>query len=94
MGFAGFSGLQRLFRAAYAPGWPDHPTRLRDLQEGGHASPSTLVAELVEAGRMPLESLTNSVDKAAFARAAQLLGAASTVHVTVLSGGQPSGLCA
>ncbi|MDZ4093418.1 MAG: MurR/RpiR family transcriptional regulator, partial [Paracoccaceae bacterium] len=32
MGFSGFSGMQRLFREAYAPGWPDYSTRLKNLK--------------------------------------------------------------
>ncbi len=28
MGFSGFSEMQKLFREAYSPGWPDYSTRL------------------------------------------------------------------
>lgn len=81
MGFAGFSDLQRLFRDAYAPGYPDYATRLHNLQAGGNGSPSALLAEFVEAGRMSLESLTKTVDEAAMARAVQVLAGASVVHL-------------
>ena len=32
-GFSGFSEMQRLFRDAYAPRWPDYPTRIEALRD-------------------------------------------------------------
>ncbi|MES2664772.1 MAG: MurR/RpiR family transcriptional regulator [Pseudomonadota bacterium] len=84
MGFSGFSEMQRLFREAYAPGWPDYSTRLKNLKEGGAGSPSALLAEFVEAGRLSLEALTSSVDEAALNAAVALLAQADTVHVVGL----------
>ena len=84
MGFSGFSEMQRLFREAYAPGWPDYSTRLKNLKEGGAGSPAALLAEFVEAGRMSLEALAKSVDEAALERAVQVLSRAETVHVVGL----------
>ena len=81
MGFSGFSGMQKLFRDAYAPGWPDYATRLANLKEGGAGSPSALLAEFVEAGRLSLEQLAKSVDDATLARAVSLLSAAQMIHV-------------
>lgn len=81
MGFSGFSGMQKLFRDAYAPGWPDYSTRLANLKEGGAGSPSALLAEFVEAGRLSLEQLAKSVDDATLARAVTLLSAAEMIHV-------------
>jgi DNA-binding MurR/RpiR family transcriptional regulator len=81
MGFSGFSEMQRLFREAYAPGWPDYSTRLRNLKEGGAGSPAALLAEFVEAGRLSLEALAKSADEAALSRAVALLAQAGTVHV-------------
>ena len=81
MGFSGFSGMQKLFRDAYAPGFPDYSTRLANLKEGGAGSPSALLAEFVEAGRLSLEQLAKSVDDATLARAVTLLSAARMIHV-------------
>lgn len=81
MGFSGFSEMQKLFREAYAPGWPDYSTRLKNLKQGGAGSPTALLAEFVEAGRLSLESLAKTVDEAALAEAVRLLSAAGTVHV-------------
>ncbi len=84
MGFSGFSEMQRLFREAYAPGWPDYSTRLKNLKEGGAGSPAALLAEFVEAGRMSLEALAKSVDEAALNAAVDVLARAETVHVVGL----------
>lgn len=84
MGFSGFSEMQKLFRDAYSPGWPDYGTRLRNLKEAGSGTPSALLAEFVEAGRLSLEALAKSVDAAALDQAVALLAAAETVHVVGL----------
>ena len=84
MGFSGFSEMQKLFRDAYAPGWPDYSTRLRNLRDQGRGSPAALLAEFVEAGRMSLEVLATSVDEAALNRAVEVLAGAGTVHVVGL----------
>lgn len=81
LGFSGFSGMQKLFREAYTPGWPDYSTRLKNLKDNGSGSPSALLAEFVEAGRLSLESLAKSVDEAALAQAVAVLARAETVHV-------------
>ncbi len=81
LGFSGFSGMQRLFRDAYAPGWPDYTTRLTNLKENGAGSPSALLAEFVEAGRLSLESLAKAVDEDALAAAVATLIAADTLHI-------------
>lgn len=84
LGFSGFSEMQRLFREAYTPGWPDYTTRLKNLKEGGAGSPSALLAEFVEAGRLSLEALAKSADEAALQSAVSVLSAAHTVHVVGL----------
>ena len=84
MGFSGFSEMQRLFREAYAPGRPNYSTRLKNLKEGGAGSPSALLAEFVDAGRLSLEALTTSVDEVALNQAVALLTQAETVHVVGL----------
>lgn len=81
LGFSGFSEMQRLFREAYAPGWPDYATRLQNLKEGAAGSPSALLAEFIEAGRLSLEALAKAADEAALGHAVEVLAAAQTVHI-------------
>lgn len=81
LGFSGFSDMQRLFRDAYAPGWPDYATRLDALKASPSGSPMALVAEFVEAGRISLESLAKSLDEAAMERAVATLSKADTIHI-------------
>ena len=84
LGFSGFSEMQRMFRDAYNPGWPDYSTRLKNLKADGAGSPSALLAEFIEAGRSSLEVLAKMADEAALARSVDLLAAAQTVHVVGL----------
>ncbi len=81
LGFSGYSEMQKLFREAYTPGWPDYATRLKNLKENDTGSPSALLAEFVEAGRMSLETLAKSVDEAALNVAVLTLSKAETIHV-------------
>ncbi|WGV16741.1 MurR/RpiR family transcriptional regulator [Fuscovulum ytuae] len=89
LGFTGFSEMQRLFREAYSPGWPDYATRLKNLKESGAGSPAALLAEFVDAGRLSLEQLAKSVDEAALAQAVAQLAQAGTVHVVGLRRAYP-----
>jgi DNA-binding MurR/RpiR family transcriptional regulator len=89
LGFSGFSEMQRLFREAYSPGWPDYATRLKNLKEGGAGSPAALLAEFVEAGRLSLEQLAKTVDEAALAQAVEQLAQAGTLHVVGLRRAYP-----
>ena len=84
LGFSGFSEMQRLFREAYSPGWPDYSTRLKNLKGGGAGSPTALLAEFIEAGRQSLETLAKSVDEVALQQAVGVLSGADTVHVVGL----------
>ncbi|MCB6177001.1 MurR/RpiR family transcriptional regulator [Rhodobacter sp. Har01] len=84
LGFSGFSEMQRLFREAYSPGWPDYSTRLRNLKEGGAGRPAALLADFVEAGRLSLESLAKSLDEPALDAAVGVLAGAGMVHVVGL----------
>ena len=84
LGFSGFSEMQRMFRDAYNPGWPDYSTRLKNLRAEGAGSPQALLAEFIEAGRSSLEALAKTADEAALSRAVELLAAAQTVHVVGL----------
>lgn len=84
LGFSGFSEMQKLFRDAYAPGWPDYATRLQNLKQGGAGTPAALLAEFIEAGRLSLEALAASADAAVLAQAVAILARADTVHVVGL----------
>lgn len=81
LGFSGFSELQRLFRATFAERWPDYTTRLEKLKEEGTGSPSSLLAEFVEAGFSSLENLTRTVDSKVLGDAVQILSKAQMIHV-------------
>lgn len=81
MGFSGFSEMQKLFREAYAPGFPDYSTRLKNLRDSGAGSPAALLAEFVEAGRMSLEGLAKTADAVALDAALAVLTEADTVHL-------------
>ncbi len=84
LGFSGFSEMQRLFREAYTPGLPDYTTRLNNLKEGGAGSPSALLAEFIEAGRLSLEALAKSADEVALTQCVGVLAAAQTIHIVGL----------
>lgn len=81
MGFKGFSEMQRLFRTAYAPGLPDYGTRLANLRNRGADSPSALLAEFVDAGRLSLENLVSSIDSRVLDEAVATLSRANMIHV-------------
>lgn len=81
MGFSGFSEMQRLFREAYAPGFPDYTTRLKNLKDNAAGSPAALLAEFVEAGRLSLEALAKSVDETVLTEAVAVLSKADTIHI-------------
>ncbi len=61
--------------------WPDYATRLENLRETGDDSPSALLAEFVEAGRLSLENLTTTVDLETLETAVNVLAAAPMIHV-------------
>lgn len=84
MGYSGFSEMQRLFREAYAAGFPDYGTRLLNLKESGAGTPAALLAEFIEAGRQSLEALATSADEVALGQAVDLLSRADTIHVVGL----------
>ena len=84
LGFSGFSEMQKLFRTAYTPSLPDYETRLSNLRENDAGSPSALLAEFVEAGRLSLENLTANIDEAGLDAAVALLAKADMIHVVGL----------
>lgn len=85
MGFSGYSELQRIFRNRHAQLRPDYTTRLQNLKEKGDNSPSALLAEFVEAGRLSLENLVNQVNPDDLSRAVLALSGASVIHVVGMS---------
>lgn len=84
LGFSGFSQMQRLFRDTYASNWPDYPTRLEKLRQSGAGSPSALLAEFIEAGRLSLETLATTVDARVLDAATKALSEARMVHIVGL----------
>ncbi len=81
MGFAGYSDLQRLFRAALTNPRPDYESRLRALREAGAGSPAALLAEFVDSGRRSLGSLAGSIDPRSLDMAVSRLARAGTIHL-------------
>ncbi|MCC9620417.1 MurR/RpiR family transcriptional regulator [Thalassospira sp. MA62] len=81
MGFSGFSEMQKMFRETYAQKWPDYATRLENLRASGDDSPTALLAEFVEAGRLSLENLASTVDSDTLEKAVDVLAAAPMIHV-------------
>lgn len=81
LGFSGFSEMQRLFREAHAPRWPDYGTRIEALRASGQDSPGALLGEFVEAGRHSLETLANTLDAAALDAAVDALATARSIHL-------------
>jgi DNA-binding MurR/RpiR family transcriptional regulator len=81
LGFSGFSQMQKLFRTDYSQKWPDYGTRLEKLREHGTESPSALLAEFVDVGRMSLENLMTSIDPEALNQAVTVLAGANTIHL-------------
>jgi len=81
MGFSGFSEMQKIFRETYAQKWPDYATRLENLRATGDDSPSALLAEFVEAGRLSLENLASSIDPDALEQAVETLALAPMIHL-------------
>ena len=88
MGFGGYTDMQRLFRDAYSPGLPDYATRLANLKTGAGGA-GRLLAEFVEAGRLSLEGLANSVDEAALEAAVGTLSKAGVIHIMGLRRAYP-----
>lgn len=81
MGFAGFSDMQKMFRETYTAKWPDYATRLENLKSAGAASPTALLAEFIEAGRVSLENLATSIDPATLEQAVDILARAPLIHI-------------
>lgn len=81
MGFRGYSEMQKLFKESASTGFPDYESRLAALRENGAGSPSALLAEFVDAGRMSLENLANTVDPRSLDAAVSKLSKANMIHV-------------
>ena len=81
LGFSGFSEMQKLFRDSFVGGWPDYTTRLHHLREKAEGSPTALLAEFVEAGRMSLEGLLKTVEPKMLEQAVDTLAKAKMIHI-------------
>lgn len=90
IGFSGFSEMQKLYRDAYVPRWPDYSTRIDRLKLGGAGSPMGLLAEFVEAGRLSLENLAKTLDEEAMVAAVEILARAQTLHIIGLRRAYPA----
>lgn len=89
IGFSGYSQMQRVFRENYARRWPDYATRLENLRATSEESPSTLLAEFVDAGRKSLENLASAVDPDTLERAVAEIAKAPLIHIIGLSRAYP-----
>ena len=85
MGFSGYSQMQLMFRENYSRRWPEYSTRLENLRASGDGTPSTLLAEFVDAGRSSLEGLVNSVDSTTLENAVVAMSDAPMIHIIGLS---------
>lgn len=81
MGFSGYAQMRDLFRSPYELPRPDYAERLRQLSRQGAERPAGLLAEFVEAGRLSMERIVETVDPSDFDRAAGILSRAAMVHV-------------
>lgn len=81
MGFAGFTDMQKMFRAALVQNAPDYSARLKALRDEGADSPSALLAEFADAGRHSLENMINSIDARSLDRAVSALARAGCIHL-------------
>ena len=89
MGFSGFSEMQRLFRDTQLQRWPDYSTRLENLRASGEESPSALLAEFVDAGRVSLENLAVTIDAQTLETAVAAIAKAPMIHIMGLSRALP-----
>jgi DNA-binding MurR/RpiR family transcriptional regulator len=80
LGFSGFSDMQRVYREAYASGWPDYATRL-DRLRGRDADHGRLLLDFVRAGHKSLNLLAEGLDLAAMDAAVEKLRSAAVVHI-------------
>lgn len=81
LGFSGYSQLQRLFREDYTQRWPDYATRLANLRAQADNSPSALLGEFAEAGRMSLENLMRTVRPGDLDAVVDVLSQAETIQI-------------
>ena len=89
IGFAGYSDLQKLVRHTMHSKMPDYSERIQNLRDFGDDSPTAILAEFVEAGRLSLEQLSGTVNEAALEQAVQTLAGAQVIHVMGLRRAHP-----
>lgn len=81
LGFSGYSELQRLYRSDYEPSRPDYATRLKQLGADAGSDTAMVLARFVEAGRVSVENVLQTVDLGVLQRAVGALAGAQTIHV-------------
>lgn len=89
MGFAGYSDMQKLFRANISPRITDYSERIENLRKGGADSPLAILAEFVEAGRQSLENLSTTVNPLSLDQAVDALAQAEMIHIVGLRRAYP-----
>lgn len=89
MGFAGYSDMQKLFRANIHAKLPDYSDRLRNLRDGGADDPLAILAEFVDAGRQSLEKLSATVNPKSLEDAVDCLAGAHMIHIAGLRRAYP-----
>lgn len=89
MGFAGYSDMQKLFRANIHSKIPDYSERIQNLRDGGADNPLAILAEFIEAGRQSLEQLPATVNPKSLEEAVDLLAGAQMIHIAGLRRAYP-----
>jgi len=81
MGFSGYSQMQKMFRESHVQHWPDYATRLKKMRESGDETPTSLLAEFVDAGRASLENLARSINPESLEKAVSVIASARMIHI-------------
>lgn len=79
LGYAGFTDMQRVFRARLVARGPSYAERLR--APGVRAGPEDALGHFVTAGHQVLDQLQATLDPAQLARAVTLLAEAEVIHL-------------
>lgn len=79
LGYAGFTDMQRVFRARLVARGPSYAERLG--APNAHAGPEDALGHFVAAGHQALDQLQAALDPAQLARAVTLLAEAEVIHL-------------
>ncbi|MDK9694759.1 MAG: MurR/RpiR family transcriptional regulator [Siculibacillus sp.] len=82
IGYAGFSDMQKVFRARLREGWPDYHERLEALKAvGPEPHPALHLHGFARAASASLDRLGATMDPARLGAAVDLLAVADTIHL-------------